>query len=177
MTTENVWMLVMAGMFGLFLRGLQVEARRSLQAIARDNDDITWRAEMEVVMAQRNARQRLLAMRQEQEQREAARLARAEREAFRAAQLRRTRWEYDAPRHTDEVDLSGEAFGDHGFARIAEIIDEDELYVPVRSFNERVGRLAEPSRDEHHTDESLEFEAEFSRGNARRSQLVCETVA
>jgi hypothetical protein len=166
MTTENLWMLVMLGMFGLFLRGLQVEARRSLQSITRDEDNHSWRSEMQIAMAQRQARQRLAAMRAAEEKAATAHRIKTEREAFRAAQLRRSRWEYAAPQSAhEEFDLSGEAFGDHGFARIAEIIDEDELYVPVRSFNERVGRLA----DNTHT--SVDFEAEVSSPKSRMAEL------
>ncbi|HEY0072648.1 MAG TPA: hypothetical protein VGB77_01010 [Abditibacteriaceae bacterium] len=166
MTTETFWMLAMLGMFGLFLRGLQVEARRSLQAIAHDEDDHSWRAEMQLVMAQRQARQRLTAMRAAEEKAATAHRIKAEREAFRAAQLRRSRWEYAAPQNGhDDFDLSGEAFGDHGFARIAEIIDEDELYVPLRSFDERVGRLSEK------TDVSSTFEGEISSHKSRLPEL------
>ena len=164
MTIENLWMLTMLGMFGLFLRGLQAEARRSLKAIARDDEDLSWRTDLQLVMAQNNARQRLIEMRAEEAKRETARRIKTEREALRAAQLRRSRWEYEAP-HSDneDFDLSGEAFGDHGFARIAEIIDEDELYVPLRSFNERLGRLSE--------DNSLDYEAEVSPSALRLPEL------
>ena len=165
MTMETVWMLAMLGMFGLFLRGLQVEARRSLQAIAHDEDDHSWRSEMQLVMAQRQARQRLSEMRAAEEKAATAQRIKAEREAFRTAQVRRSRWEYAAPQNAHEdFDLSGEAFGDHGFARIAEIIDEDELYVPVRSFNERVGRLSENTV-------VADFEAEVSTSKSRMPEL------
>ena len=164
MTMENLWMLAMLGMFGLFLRSLQVEARRSLKAIARDEDDQSWRNDVQLVMAQRNARQRLIAMRAEEAKRETALRIKTEREAFRAAQLRRSRWEYGAPQNDhDDYDLSGEAFGDHGFARIGEVIDEDELYVPLRSFNERLGRLCE--------EKSLDYEGEISKSAARSTEL------
>lgn len=156
MTLENLWMLAMLGMFGLFLRSLQAEARRSLKTIAHDEDDLSWRSELQLAMAQRSARQRLVEMRAEEAKRETARRIKVEREALRAAQLRRSRWEYDAPQNHEEHDLSGEAFGDHGFARIADIIDEDELYTPLRSFNERVGRLGQ------HEDDAVEFEGEVS---------------
>ncbi len=161
MTMENLWMLAMLGMFGLFLRGLQAEARRSLKAIARDEDDLSWRTDLQLVMAQRSARQRLIEMREAEAKTETARRIKTEREAFRAAQLRRSRWEYDAPQNDyEDYDLSGEAFGDHGFARIAEVIDEDELYVPLRSFNERLGRL-------HESDHSLHYEGEVSKSVSR----------
>jgi hypothetical protein len=144
---ENLWMLAMMGMFGLFLWSLQVEARRSLKAIARDEDDLTWRAEMQHVMAQRSARQRLSKMRDEEAKREKARRIKAEREAFRASHTRRSRWDYESPKQDNvDFDISGEAFGDHGFAHIAEVIDEDEFYTPLRSFNERVGRLGQRDR-------------------------------
>lgn len=170
MTTENLWMLAMLAMFGLFLRGLQVEARRSFQAIAHDEDDHAWRAETQLVLAQRQARQRLMAMRALEEKAAAARRIKTEREAFRTAQLHRSRWDYAAPQNAhknrhDDFDLSGEAFGDHGFARIAEIIDEDELYIPVRSFNERVGRLSDK------TDISAEFEGEVSPHKSHLAEL------
>ena len=170
MTTENLWMLAMLGMFGLFLRGLQVEARRSLQVIARDDEDHSWRSEMQLAMAQRQARQRLAAMRAAEDKASTARRIKAEREAFRASQLRRSRWEYAASHNAlenphEDFDLSGEAFGDHGFARIAEIIDEDELYVPVRSFNERVGRLSEQ------TNSVANFEAEVALSKTRLPEL------
>lgn len=160
--TENLWMLAMLGMFGLFLWSLQTEARRSLKAIARDEDDKTWRTEMHVALAQRNARQRLAKMRAEEAKRETARRIKAEREAYRAAHARRARWQYEAPcRNRDDLDISGEAFGDHGFAHIAAVIDEDELYVPLRSFNERVGRLGG----------RVEGDNEFPKSTSRLAEL------
>jgi uncharacterized ferredoxin-like protein len=168
MTTEHLWMLTMVVMFGLFLRGLRLEAKRSLQAIARTEDDSEWRDQMQVALVQHEARRRLHAMREEQTRRETARRAKAEREALRAAQLRRARWEYEAPHADGEADLSGEAFGDHGFAAIADIIDEDSLYAPLRDFGDRLNnRMAQEIEEIEESQDEL-----FVRRGARAVQAV-----
>ena len=68
MTSENVWMVSMVAMFGLFLIGVWVEARRSLRALAEDDFGAAevkeCEADYQTVMARIEARTRLTEMRE-----------------------------------------------------------------------------------------------------------------
>jgi hypothetical protein len=165
MTTDQVWMLAMLAMFGLFLRGLQSEARRALKAIAHDEHDGEWRSQMQLVMAQQQARQRLRAMREEAARQEAerqARLSRALWERRRAEAIDESR----APAHERPALSSLESR--FGFAHIGDVIDEDELYSPFRLFGERIGALAETGGVERSGARRAEpVSHDFPQGGAR----------
>lgn len=151
MTVDQLWMLAMLAMFGMFLRGLQSEARRTLKTIAHDESDAEWRTEMQLVMAQQQARQRLRAMREDA----------ARQEAERAARLRRARWERRRTEALDESEAPGSRLS---FAHIGDIIDEDELYGPFRLFGERIGELRGTGGIEGGI---ADFQNDFQRGGAR----------
>ena len=161
MTMDQVWMLAMLAMFGLFLRGLQSEARRALKAIAHDEHDGDWRAQMQVVMAQQQARERLRAMREEA----------ARQEAERQARLHRSRWERRCATAIDESALPAHrrpalssVESRLGFAHIGEVIDEDELYGPFRLFSERIGALGQVGGVERNVERGAH---DFPQGGAR----------
>lgn len=67
MTMDNAWMFAMVGMFGLFLVGIWIEARRSLRALADDDFGVRDLHEIEedyhTVLARLEARTRLSHMR------------------------------------------------------------------------------------------------------------------
>lgn len=154
MTVDQLWMLAMLGMFGMFLRGLQSEARRTLKTIAHDEHDAEWRAEMQLVMAQQQARQRLHAMREEA----------ARKEDERQLRLRRARWQRRCAEHIDESDLPASqrpALSRLSFSHIGDVIDEDEMYGPFRLFGERIGELRATG--------GVDDEFDFQRGGARHT--------
>lgn len=154
MTVDHLWMLAMLAMFGMFLRGLQTEARRTLHTIAHDEHDAEWRAEMQIVMAQQQARERLRAMRQEA----------ARKEEERQLRLRRARWQRRCAEHIDESDLPASqrpALSRLSFAHIGDVIDENELYGPFRLFGERIGELRATG--------GVDDESDFQRGGARHT--------
>lgn len=81
MFADSLELNVLLVMFGLFLLGLWLEARRTLRALSEESmtwdeeDAATCEADYETVMARREARHRLAQMRTEAE-RDAARAAR-----------------------------------------------------------------------------------------------------
>lgn len=67
MTLENVWMMVMATMFGLFLAGVWIEARRFLRDLAEESRQsefgTQWEKDYHTCMARLDARTKLAQMR------------------------------------------------------------------------------------------------------------------
>ena len=79
MFAESLELNVLLGMFGLFLLGLWLEARRTLRALAEESlrledavDSAFWESDYETVMLRREARRRLAHLRVQARQ-EAAR--------------------------------------------------------------------------------------------------------
>jgi hypothetical protein len=154
-----MWMLAMMVMFGLFLRGLQTEARRALKTISHDEREADWHAERQVALAQQQARERLHAMRQEASRKEAERQAR----------LRRARWERRCAEAIDESEIPATqrpARAQLSFAHIGDVIDEDELYGPFRLFGERIGHLGKTGGVEGEPELQHAYQ-DFQRGGAR----------
>ena len=63
MTLDNGWMMAMVGMFGVFLIGIWVEARRSLRALLEDdfgvNEIVACEADYDAILTRLEARSRL----------------------------------------------------------------------------------------------------------------------
>jgi len=74
MSIETAWMTTMVVMFGLFLLGLWIEARRTLRALDEANheaeDARNWQMDYQVVMARRAARRKLRTMRRDEMRRD-----------------------------------------------------------------------------------------------------------
>lgn len=63
MTLDNGWMIVMVAMFGVFLVGIWMEARRSLRALLEDdfgiNEVVACEADYDAILTRLEARSRL----------------------------------------------------------------------------------------------------------------------